>query len=414
MKNVLARMSIVCVAFAVFTLPALAQYGNVKGTCKDGQGTPISGAQIVFDNQDNGRQYKLKTSKQGEFFSLGIEPGQYTVTLSKDGQVLDTQKNVHVDVGDNQYDVNLQKIQEQNVKDTARKEGVSTEEVKRQQEEIAKAQQRNANIKNVNDKLKAAVGLMTAATPDYEQAIALLNQAKDMAPNEDVVWGDLGAAYLDSAQAQTDPEEKARRNGEAYDDLKKAIDLKTGVPAPAVAGSPAQASAPSGATAPPAAPAAKPKSASAADNDTLAGYYGNLGSAAARLGKSDEAMKDYQQAADLNPAKAGNYYYNLGIVLHNTAKDVEGKKAAVAAFDKAIQVDPNKAEAYYLKGTDLIAQATADSSGKLSAPPGTEEAFQKYLELQPAGPHAEEAKQMLAALGSSVETGFGKKSTKKK
>lgn len=417
MKQILASMSAIALFCVLGTFCALAQdssLATVKGTCKDAQGVPIVDAQIAFVNQDNGRQYKLKTNKKGEFFSLGLDPGQYTITISKDNQVLDSQKNVHLGVGDNPYDVNLQQIQEQNIKDTARKEGVSTEEVKRQQEEIAKAQQRNANIKNVNEKLKVAVGFMTAPTPDYEQAIALLNQAKDMAPNEDVVWADLGAAYLDSAQVQTDPEEKAKRNGEAYDDLKKAIDLKTGVATPEVAGSPAQASAPSGATAPPAAAAAKPKPASTADNDTLAGYYGNLGSAAARLGKDDEAMKDYQQAADLNPAKAGNYYYNLGIVLHNTAKDVEGKKAAVAAFDKAIQVDPNKAEAYYLKGTDLIAQATADSSGKLSAPPGTEEAFQKYLELQPAGPHAEEAKQMLAALGSSVETGFGKKSTKKK
>jgi hypothetical protein len=49
-------------------------------------------------------------------------------------------------------------------------------------------------------------------------------------------------------------------------------------------------------------------------------------------------------------------------------------------------------------------------------PPGTTEALQKYLELQPTGPHAEEVKQMLAFLGSTVETGFGTKkgSTKKK
>jgi hypothetical protein len=45
------------------------------------------------------------------------------------------------------------------------------------------------------------------------------------------------------------------------------------------------------------------------------------------------------------------------------------------------------------------------------APPGTADAFQKYLELQPTGPYADVAKQMLASIGSSVETGFG---TKKK
>ena len=146
----------------------------------------------------------------------------------------------------------------------------------------------------------------------------------------------------------------------------------------------------------------------------MAAYYDNFGAAAARLGKGDEASEAYKQAAETDPAHAGNYYYNLGVVLHNTAKDADGKKQAAAAFDKAIQADPNKAEAYYLKGTDLISLSTADSSGKLSAPDGTAEAFQKYLQLQPNGPHAEEAKQMLAALNQSIETGYGKKTATKK
>ena len=45
------------------------------------------------------------------------------------------------------------------------------------------------------------------------------------------------------------------------------------------------------------------------------------------------------------------------------------------------------------------------------APPDTAAAFQKYLELQPAGPYADVAKQMLSSIGAPVETGFG---TKKK
>jgi hypothetical protein len=43
------------------------------------------------------------------------------------------------------------------------------------------------------------------------------------------------------------------------------------------------------------------------------------------------------------------------------------------------------------------------------APPGTAEAFQKYLELQPTGTYADAAKQMLTSIGSSVETTYGKK-----
>lgn len=417
MKNLLARMSIASIAFAIFTLPALAQYGTVKGTCKDAQGAPITDAQIVFANQDNGRQYKLKTNKNGEFFSLGIDPGQYTVTLTKDGQVLDSQKNVHIDIGDNPYDVDLKKIQQQNIQDTAKKEGVSTEEIKRQQEAVEKAQQRNAGIKAVNEKLNAAIALLNAQPPNYDQAISLLTEAQQMAPNEDVVWGDLGAAYLNSATDQTDPAEKTKRNTEAYDALKKAVELKSGTATaqPASGTQPSNGAQPQASGQPAPAAAAPAKPATAADNENLAKYYGNLGSAAARLGKSDEATQDFQKAADLNPAKAGNYYYNLGIVLHNAEKSDEDRKAAASAFDKAIVADPTNAEAYYLKGTDLFG-LSKENAGKIIAPEGTAEALQKYLELKPEGAHATDVKAMLAALGSTVETGFGTKkgSTKKK
>ena len=48
---------------------------------------------------------------------------------------------------------------------------------------------------------------------------------------------------------------------------------------------------------------------------------------------------------------------------------------------------------------------------KMVAPPGTAEAFNKYLELQPTGQFAEPAKQMLASIGSTIETSFGKGKT---
>ena len=42
------------------------------------------------------------------------------------------------------------------------------------------------------------------------------------------------------------------------------------------------------------------------------------------------------------------------------------------------------------------------------APDGTSEAFNKYLELDPTGKYADASKQMLASIGSSVQTTFGK------
>ena len=102
------------------------------------------------------------------------------------------------------------------------------------------------------------------------------------------------------------------------------------------------------------------------------------------------------------------YYFNLGAILTNanTTNNSDMRTAAAQAFDKAIAADPARADAYYWKGTNLIGAATLQGD-KMVAPPGTAEAFQKYLELAPTGPHAEEAKAMLQGLGSTVETSYG-------
>ena len=92
---------------------------------------------------------------------------------------------------------------------------------------------------------------------------------------------------------------------------------------------------------------------------------------------------------------------------------LQRKKAAADAFDKAIAADPARADAYYWKATNLMALAT-EKDGKLSPPDGTIEAFQKYLELQPTGPHAEEAKQMIAAMNASIQSSYGTAKSEKK
>ena len=134
----------------------------------------------------------------------------------------------------------------------------------------------------------------------------------------------------------------------------------------------------------------------------------DLGQAEARTGQLDESVKAYDQAAALNPPGAAQYYYNLGAVLTNTGKIDD----AVQAFDKALSLDPNKADAYYWKGVNMLGKAKLEGN-KMIAPPGTAEAFNKYLQLQPTGQYAEPAKQMLASMGETVETSFGKKKTKK-
>jgi tetratricopeptide (TPR) repeat protein len=423
MKRNILYILVLSIFAVVFALPAVSQTATVHGICKDAQGNPIVGAQVTWHNDDNGRTFNLKTNKKGEYFSLGIDPGTYSVTLSKDGKQLDKVNNYKVGLDEVDLPFDEKQAQEQQVQQTAKEKGVSTEQVKQMQEEEAKAEAYNKNISAVNDKLRAATAAEQANPPNYDAAIASLNEAAQMVPNEDLVWFRLGGAYLDSARTVTDSAEKTKRNAEAYNDLEKAIDLLKAKDGAALA--PAGQAAPANGANAQAAPAngqagasAPPKNAVqlAADRQRLSAYYDNFAAAAARVGKSDDAVNAYQQAAALDPAHAGQYYFNLGAVLTNTnmSNDPKVRKQAVDAFDKAIASDPNRADAYFWKGQNLIGMATTDKDGKIVAPDGTTEAYQKYLELQPNGPHAEEAKQMLAALNTTVETSYGKKNTNKK
>ena len=116
-----------------------------------------------------------------------------------------------------------------------------------------------------------------------------------------------------------------------------------------------------------------------------------------------------QKAAQLDPANAGKYYYNLGAVLVNTGQ-VDG---AGEAFKKAIDANPNYADAQFQYATVLSAKLTTGADGKITAPPGMKEALDKYLELQPTGQFAEAAKGMLQMIGASIETNYVNPNAKK-
>jgi tetratricopeptide (TPR) repeat protein len=96
-------------------------------------------------------------------------------------------------------------------------------------------------------------------------------------------------------------------------------------------------------------------------------------------------------------------YYNEGVVLINTGKPDE----ANAALDKAIAADPNNAEAYYQKGVNLLAKGTYDAKTNTTKyPPEAAQDLNKYLELKPDGPNAEQAKALIEQMGEKVTSSF--------
>ena len=375
--RILAVAAGVVLLMGMLTPSLLAQSATVRGVCKDLQGQPLVGATVELVNNNNGIKKDLKTNKKGEYFSLGIPPGPYTYHLIVDGKEIYHLNNVQVALGaEFVIDIDMQKEQA----NAAKGVGLSPEQQKAMQEQKAKQEKENSTVKDLNAKL--AIAIPAIKSGDFDTAVTQLTEATQMDPNRDVIWANLGLAYMGSAGKQTDKDEKAKRYDESITAFQKAIDLKK--------------------------PAMKPN-----DEDgkkQLGGYYNEMAEAYARENKIDDAIKTYDLAVQADPSDTARYYYNEGAVLTNGGKVDD----AIAAFDKAIAAapdDPNHADAYYQKGVNLLSKATVDKDNKMTAPDGTAEAFNKYLALQPNGPNAENAKQLLASIGAPIENGYG---TKKK
>lgn len=356
--------------------------GTVKGVCKDAQGVPVADGIVVWANMDNGQKYTLKTNKNGGYFSLGLTPGKYLVTLYKNAddqkanKEMDHVKGFQVQLDENTLDFDVKKETE----DAMKGKGVSAEQAKQMQEQQAKQEKEKSTVGKLNDKLNAAKAAADAG--DYDTAIATLTEANQMDPSRDLIWFKLGDYYRLSATKQTDKAEKDKRLASAIESYNKAIEIKQAAP-----------------------PEKDP--AQAAKN--LNAYYNNLAEAYAKSGKVDDAVKTYALAAQADPSAAAQAYFNTGAVLTNAGRADE----AIAAFDKCIAADPNRADAYYQKGVNLLGKMTLQGDKQIPAP-GTVDALQKYLELAPTGPYAQSAKDLLASIGSPVETSFGKKKPAKK
>jgi tetratricopeptide (TPR) repeat protein len=389
--NVIFCCAVLLCASAPMWAQAMAQ---VKGEITDQEGKPMQGAKVELKNLENGQKYNLKTDKKGQFFSIGISSGRYDVTVyDATGKAL-TQgpvfKNVNISLGGNgtgqnqginMLDINFQQMMAQQATGApapppGQQPGKLTPEQQKALEAAAKAraeQEKEINtVKNLNAMIASAKAAADAG--NVEQAVQTMQQAVQTDGTRDVLWAQLGSYELAALRKPgLDKDGKTKMATDATEAYQKAIELCNGAkPAPSC--------------------------------KDVASYHNNLGQALASNGKTQEAVAEYEKAAQLNPTGAGQYYFNEGAILTNTGKTDE----ANTAFDKAIAADPQRADAYYQKGVNLLAKATFDKEGHMIPPPGSKENIQKYLELAPTGPNAEAAKQLLEAMGQKIETSYGK------
>jgi len=352
---------------------ATAQGGSIAGQILDVAAKPWADIPIQIVS-DQGQKQETKTDKNGRYSFTNLRAGTYTISLTLPGQK-DPYVGGQVNVGSGQtIPVDL------NFKDIVGKQGKEFEEAKQKQEQekekfqglkqhfetgvatleqarLAKAEmmkapadQRDALKQNVTD-------LNNKAVTEFEAAKAASNE-KDT--NLQLIMARLGDAY-----------DLAGRPDDAVAAYKRAIELK-----PSFA------------------------------------YYNNLGGIYGRAGKIDEASAAYQKAAELDPAQAAQAWRNFGITMYNANK----YKEAVEPLKKSTELDPKNPQSWYLLGTVLVGSMGFKKVGDKDVPdvqPGTVEAYQHAIELDPNGPWGQQAKQGLDML-NQIAPGIATSVTSKK
>ncbi|HUK17257.1 MAG TPA: carboxypeptidase regulatory-like domain-containing protein [Bryobacteraceae bacterium] len=378
-----------CAGLLLLAFTSFAQITAIEGVVKGTDGKPVQGAVINIVRTDIKGNYKVKTDKKGHYIYNGLPMGTYNLSCEVDGKEIDKVSNVKTRPGDPlQMDFDAKKTQaEGGSKQAAMQQALQTGEISKDLERQLSPEQkkqledqmkkREADIKK-NAALNEAYnqGKTALDAGQFQQAVDAFTKAADIADTDNnklAVYSNLADAYAKLAKTKTGPEFDAAMQ-KCVETYGKALALKP--------------------------------------DD--AGMHNNYGLALAQAKKYTEAQAELEKAAQLDPAQAGKYYYNLGATEINSGQT----EPAAEAFKKAMDSTPPYADAFYQYAVTLVSKAGIGADGKVTPAPGTVEAFQKYLEIAPNGAFAQQAKDMLATLGSSVDLKYknpdaGKKKTKK-
>ena len=389
MRRMIPAWVALILALSLATIAAAQGTGRLSGELLDLNGKPYPDVTVEIKNPDTGQTYTTKTDKSGRFTQLGLLSGVYEISLTneKDPNLKNFLAGKVRIVQDQDNPVKL------DLKQLMASAGPSAEEVKKREEEENK-------FKNMKQHFEAGMAAMNDAatlrtqlkgmpadqqgpikdklTADYQTAITELQQAEQGVPAKDtknhaVVWSNLGQAY-----------ESSGKYDEAAAAFTKATELQQQAPL----------------------------------YEHLSTNLANAAVAQPTIDKAKvaEAGAACDKAAAIDPTSAARCWKNIGIILTNKNHQQE----AVPALQKATQLDPKDAQAWFLLGGALSASITPKQEGDkmtYEIPPGTTEAYQKCIEVAPNGPYAEQAKQsldQLAALTGGEATSLSTKKAKKK
>ena len=304
---------------------ALAQSGTsfLEGTAVGKDSKPLVGALVKIERTDVKGTYQVKTDKKGKWFHAGLPlGGSFTISLIVDGKPVDAVQGIKTKMDGTSGIALQEKAASASGAPAVNESGraMSAAEKAELDKKLKEREQAMAKNKALNDAFTAGMAALTAK--QYDEAITQLSKGTELDATQHVVWAQLAAAYVEGSSAKTGADQAAMLNKglEAY---AKAIELKGDDPA----------------------------------------YHNNYALALARAKKIPEAQAELTKAAQIDPAGAGRYYYNLGALFVNSGQ----MDAAADAFKKVIEVDPNYADAHYQYGISLLSKASTDASWKSDA-----------------------------------------------
>lgn len=384
------RNSIVLVGLTLLAGTAWAQTTMLQGDVKGPDGQPLKGAVIDLTRTDIKGHYTVKSDKKGHWLYTGLPAGTYDIACLVDGQMMDKVTGVKSGYGDNppvNFDLQAaaahaaaaQKANASGEMTQEQAHAMSKEQREQYEAALKKNQEAIKKNKALNDSYNAGKDALTKAqgdadkaakVADFQTAVDNFNKAAQIDDKQEAIWAGLGDAEYGLGQAQSG-DDRTKSFDAALDAYKKVLAI----------------------------------------NPNESAIYNQMGNIYGAEKKIPEATDALNKAAQLDPAMAAKAYYNMGANLVNAGNSDQ----AVEFFQKAIAADPNYADAHYQLGICLMGKASIDNkTGKITPPPGTADQFQKYLELKPDGPYAQASKDMLASLGTAVQTEYVAPGTKKK
>jgi tetratricopeptide (TPR) repeat protein len=295
-------MGAVLLGLAVWAAPGMAQTGQVKGKVVDAKNQPIEGALVRIEMTEGmTRKYEVKTNRRGEFIQIGLQPGQYKVTASKDGMSQSFNQRIGLDM----VEVNF-----------ALKPGSSAEV---SDEERKKLEARNTAIRTAFDE-----GVKLGNAGQYDEAIAKFNEVVAALPKCTECFANIGEFYF-----------RKKDYDQAEASYKKALEINPSF-APAYSGLATVYNTQKKFKEAQEMSALATKHSSAAGGAVSPETLFNQGAIAWNANDFQGAFEKFEAAAKANPAYA-DAHFMLGKVYINLGKLAE----AVTEFETYLKLAPN-------------------------------------------------------------------------